>query len=149
MLYGREALLPVDYLGPSFGYKGSVDKVQIWISHLEAHAEELRNNALENLRNVQAAQKLAYDLKYFKGNVPDYRPGDKVWIHNSALDKQWSRKLDDRWIGPFKIVEKMGKATYSLKDGRNRLLQSPIHNDRLKLYVPPRRMMKEIVVEIG
>ena len=31
--------------------------------------------------------------------------GDMVLLYNSRLDKQWSKKLDNRWNGPYLVVE--------------------------------------------
>ena len=52
-----------------------------------------------------------YDLR--KKPAHEYKPGDQVWLEASNLKSTHpSKKLGPKHYGPFKIVEKIGHATY-------------------------------------
>ena len=43
--------------------------------------------------------------------------GDLVLLHNTVLDKQWSKKLDNCWLGPYLIREaRLDLGTYLLSE---------------------------------
>jgi len=58
--------------------------------------------------------------------------GQEVLMYDSSLLKQWSRKLDERWLGPFQVKWVGSKGAYSIgsEDGTERL----VSGDQLKLY---------------
>ena len=64
----------------------------------------------------------------------EYKEGDKVLIHDTRLDKQWSGKLETRWKGPFTVQKKLDKGSYIINNQFGQPLKEPIHSDRLKLY---------------
>ena len=41
---------------------------------------------------------------------------DIVLLYNSSLDKQWSQKLKNKWLGPYKIREIGETGTYLLNE---------------------------------
>ena len=49
----------------------------------------------------------------------EYVKGDKVLLEATNIRTEWpSKKLDDKWYGPFEILEKVGPAAYKLKLNR-------------------------------
>ena len=43
--------------------------------------------------------------------------GDMVLLHNTVLEKQWSRKLDNCWMSPYLIrVARLDLSTYLLDE---------------------------------
>ena len=67
-----------------------------------------------------ALKKAAVDMKKFynqtRGEAIGYKPGDLVLLEATNLntDKPM-KKLDDKWYGPFKVLEKVGNSAYKLK----------------------------------
>ncbi len=58
--------------------------------------------------------KRQYDKK--KTASRDYQVSDKVWLDSTNLHlPQPKKKLDDKRVGPFTILEKVGAAAYKLK----------------------------------
>ena len=59
--------------------------------------------------------------------------GDMVLLHNTVLDKQWSIKLDNRWMGPYLIrVARLDLGTYLLDELDGTELSGVYAGDRLK-----------------
>jgi hypothetical protein len=48
--------------------------------------------------------------------TPNYQNGDLTWLDGCNWKTQWpSKKLDNKWHGPFKIIEKISPYTYRLE----------------------------------
>ena len=68
---------------------------------------EARKRAQEALENVRASMKKHYDKKKEKGR--DFEEGEKVWLDAKNLKTyQPGKKLDNKKLGPFTILEKVG-----------------------------------------
>jgi hypothetical protein len=47
--------------------------------------------------------------------APAYHPGDSVWLNGQNLrTNRPSRKLDDKYYGPFPVIKEVGKYAYEL-----------------------------------
>ena len=58
-----------------------------------------------------------------------------VLLNNTVLDKQWSRKLDNRWMGPYLIqVARLDLSTYLLDELGGTELSGVYAGDRLKRF---------------
>ena len=45
----------------------------------------------------------------------EYKPGDVVWLNASNIPSQRpSKKLDHKYLGPYKVVKKVGASAYQL-----------------------------------
>jgi len=57
-----------------------------------------------------------------------------VFLYPSSLDKQWSQKLKNKWLGPYKIrvIEETG--TYLLNELDGTELQGRFAGDRIKKF---------------
>ncbi len=75
----------------------------------QIHAET--RNTLEKAADNMKKQ---YDKK--KQKARDYQVGNKVWLDATNLRlPRLKKKLDDKCIGPFTILDKAGAAAYKLK----------------------------------
>ena len=60
-----------------------------------------------------------------------------VLLYNSRLDKQWSKKLDNRWNGPYLINDlKESRGTYLLEELDGTVLEGVFPGERLKRFFP-------------
>ncbi|QRW22884.1 Retrotransposable element Tf2 protein [Rhizoctonia solani] len=51
-----------------------------------------------------------------KGVIPEYSVGEKVWLDRKNMELRTnSNKLDPKWLGPFKVTEKISSHAYRLK----------------------------------
>ncbi|MBW0505753.1 hypothetical protein O181_045468 [Austropuccinia psidii MF-1] len=47
---------------------------------------------------------------------PDFQPGDKVWLASKNIKTTIpTKKLSERWLGPFEVIKKIGSHAYQLK----------------------------------
>ncbi|MBW0565357.1 hypothetical protein O181_105072 [Austropuccinia psidii MF-1] len=47
---------------------------------------------------------------------PDFQPGDKVWLASKNIKTtRPTKKLSERWVGPFEVLKKIGSHAYHLK----------------------------------
>ncbi len=66
------------------------------------------------LEEAAGRMKVQYDKR--KHNVHKYHIGDHIWLDATDLHLPHpKKKLDDKCVGPFEILDKAGAATYKLK----------------------------------
>ncbi|MBW0547192.1 hypothetical protein O181_086907 [Austropuccinia psidii MF-1] len=54
---------------------------------------------------------------------PDFQPGDKVWLASKNIKTtRPTKKLSERWLGPFEVLKKIGSHAYHLSCLRNGIL---------------------------
>ncbi|MBW0555199.1 hypothetical protein O181_094914, partial [Austropuccinia psidii MF-1] len=47
---------------------------------------------------------------------PDFQPGDRVWLASKSIKTtRPTKKLSERWLGPFEVLKKIGSQAYHLK----------------------------------
>ncbi|MBW0519017.1 hypothetical protein O181_058732 [Austropuccinia psidii MF-1] len=47
---------------------------------------------------------------------PDFQPGDKLWLASKNIKiKRTTKKLSERWLGPFEVLKKIVRHAYHLK----------------------------------
>ncbi|MBW0571707.1 hypothetical protein O181_111422 [Austropuccinia psidii MF-1] len=47
---------------------------------------------------------------------PDFQPGNKVWLASKNIrTTRTTKKLSQRWLGPFEVLKKIGSHAYQLK----------------------------------
>ena len=77
-----------------------------------------------------------YDQKH--GEVPAYEPGNLVWLKVVNIQLTWpSKKLDDRWLKPFTVLEKVGQHAYRLQLPSLWHIHPVFHTTLLRPYHPP------------
>lgn len=114
--------------------------------------KKLQEEASAALTFTQEVMKKQYDKHKHAAIV--YKPGIWVWLEsiNIQTDRP-SRKLDDKWHGPFQIIEKVGQAAYKLKLPRAWKAIHPVFNEVLLTLVmesefPNQRKIKQKVLVI-
>ncbi|SJL16280.1 uncharacterized protein ARMOST_19800 [Armillaria ostoyae] len=74
----------------------------------------IHNETKAALTKAAEQMKAQYDKK--KKAALTYQPGDKVWLDTTNLHlARPKKKLDDKRVGPFTILEKRGLSAYKLK----------------------------------
>jgi hypothetical protein len=99
-----------------------------------ADAQRAQAQARSNLRLAQLKQKKQYG-KHRTQVV--YQPGDQVYLSTRDLRQSGPWKLQDKWIGPFKVVRNIRDVSYELvmPDSMGRL-HRVFHVTKLKRYKP-------------
>lgn len=60
--------------------------------------ESLRDEAISIKNHAAHLMKIRYDKKV---RQVEFLEGQEVLLFNAALTKQWSKKLNERWLGPY------------------------------------------------
>ena len=50
------------------------------------------------------------------------------------LAKDCQKNLLHRWHGPYRIVQQLSSVNFKLRNSANRLVSTPVHVNRMKLY---------------
>ena len=105
--------MPVDFLDGMGVVEAAQQTVSDWVA--------LCNQVNHALLHVQALQKCYADARCRDVN---YNVGDLVLLATKNLRLQGPRKLQDRFVGPFRVLQKIGKMAYKLDLSRGRHLQA-------------------------
>jgi transposase InsO family protein len=90
--------------------------------------ETLRDEAIRIKALKSLEMKRRYDKKVRENN---FEVGDEVLLYNSSLKKQWSRKLEEQWLGPYLVTWKGTLGAYAIEiNGKKRV----VSGDNLKRY---------------
>lgn len=100
----------------------------------------LHNHLQEEM--LKAAQTAAKQLNKHRQPAPeykvpsDYNPGDKVWLDSIELPTtRPAKKLSERYLGPFEIIEKISSHAYRLKLYDSTRIHNVFHVQLLRPYV--------------
>src|SRR5882757_3974881 len=106
---------------------------------MEEFVQKLKSVQVE----VEAALHKAHDdmRKYADRkhmDAPQYKPGDKVWLSTKDLKTTHpSRKLMEKQIGPYPIIDIISPNAVKLKLPRSIRIDVPINISHLRPYKPP------------
>jgi WD40 repeat protein len=91
--------------------------------------ETLRDEAIR-IRDVKTTKmKERYDKKT---RPQTFQEGQEVLLYDSSLLKQWSRKLEERWNGPYVVLWSGERGAYTIDLGQNKT--RTVSGDHLKAY---------------
>ena len=100
---------------------------------LERKEEDI-HQAQDTIRCSRQKNKVQFD-KTHRRRKEVLIVGDMVLLNNTVLDKQWSRKLDNCWMGPYLIqVPRLDLSTYLLDELGGTELSGVYAGDRLKRF---------------
>lgn len=130
ILFGQEIVLPVDVMlgvGPQDKFTAVSDYV--------ARTADILSTVVEAVKRHQARaserQKAAHD---FRANFQYYSAGELVWVRNKTKKRGLCPKLQKRYRGPYKVLERVTEVLYrlALEGGGPDVV---IHFNRLKPFV--------------
>ena len=137
LMFGRQVKLPVDLMYGTT--QGKESAVMEYVKNLKDGLLEAYALVRDRCETEHKRQKSIYDRKV---HGEPYSEGDLVWLYTPAVPSGQSRKLHRPWKGPYKVVERLGDATYKLQGTRGRRPQI-VHFDRLKPCPPNVRLANE------
>lgn len=140
LIYGEDCVLPIELSAETWA---TVDwnKVDTREKLLAVRARQLQRRQ-EDLVKAAAAVKASREgnKKWFDKNKiirkDNLAVGDWVLVHNTQLEKQWSKKLDNRWFGPYRIRSISDKGTYLLEEPDGTELKPIYAGERIKRFYP-------------
>jgi Integrase zinc binding domain/Integrase core domain len=148
LLYGRDALLPVETTIHTYPSEpaDSINPEESIVRRMEniiGNLEEARIQAQERIARSQQKQQVRHDKN---ATLETYSIGNLVLLYRSALEKTWSHKLEEKWEGPYFIHETLRNGAYKLRNKEGKVLKRSVHGNRLKLY-HSRSEVPTVVVE--
>lgn len=108
--HGREMRLPVDFIAPPSS--DSASSHTAYGANVRQKLESAFQSARKNLRSAHRRQKVGYD-RWAKER--QYQVGDYVWWYDHKTRKGRCQKLNRPWVGPWKIVKKVGDVVYRIQ----------------------------------
>ena len=95
----------------------------------------IRKKALNNIQLAQERQKKNYDAKHCK-DKEKYVVGTLVLLRNSKKLSRKGSKMEQNWLGPYRIIENVKKNTYRLcsRNDNKKVLRTLVNMSRLKIY---------------
>ena len=93
---------------------------------------ELAKSALE-----KTADKMSKSYDRHRTPSTPYQPGDKVLLNRRNITTPRNQKLDDKYFGPFEVIESIGPTTYKLKLPPTWRIKDTFNESLLRPYFPP------------
>ncbi|GBG77846.1 hypothetical protein CBR_g25777 [Chara braunii] len=137
--FGRHCLLPIEFHVDSWttvDWAEEISREEL----LAARTRQIAYGLEENL--MTAADRLA--VKRDKGKErwdkndrirkERVSVGDMVLLYDAALERTWTGKLANRWMGPYRVVEALDWGAYMIPELDGSKLKDPVAGARLKLF---------------
>ena len=121
--FGRDARLTADIIiGKRPQYTAGVHE---YATELVQNLYDVHTRVRDILKNVNDER----DVENVNVPAPKYNIGDEVLLYDPTTKKGLSRKLVQRWKGPYIIIEQHSAVTYAImKDGHKQI----VHVERLR-----------------
>ena len=93
--------------------------------------EKVREDASAKLERAETIMKAQYDRR----TPMEYQLGDMVWLSAAHIpSNRHSKKLDHKFLGPYKVVRKMGASAYQLTTQGQSTRHATFNEQLLKPY---------------
>lgn len=133
-LYGYSPLRPIDLSIAAIQPSGCTS-----VKERLTHLASMRSIVTEALKEAQS--KYVFQANKHRRIVPldSFVPGDFVYIHRDnfvppAMRNQPTRKFQERYYGPYEILESVGATSYRLKLPPKIRTHPVVHASQLKLH---------------
>jgi hypothetical protein len=142
MVYGREAILPIELRYPTWrvldweSVKSRADLIAVRARQLELRDEDLEEVMLRK-RRKRMEGKEAFDSSR-RIRATEIKVKDVVLRHDAKkeLDRSTKRKLSYRWLGPYRVRTAVTeKGTYELEEFDGTPVPGTHSGNRLKKFV--------------
>uniref|UniRef100_A0A3B4WPR7 Integrase catalytic domain-containing protein n=1 Tax=Seriola lalandi dorsalis TaxID=1841481 RepID=A0A3B4WPR7_SERLL len=129
VLFGREIVLPIDIM-LNLGSKEQFSSANDYVSRLSETLSTVVAAVKRHQARASERQKNSYD---FRAIFQYYSEGELVWLQNKARKRGLCPKLQRRYKGPFRVVERVTDVLYKLMlvEGGPECV---VHFNRLKPY---------------
>lgn len=144
LLYGAEPVLPVDvemttWLCSEWKRQMTTDELlEARIRQLERRDDDM-DKARERQRSAREKSSTYMDEKRAHRLRTAIKVGELVLVHDTSLDKQWSKRVQDRWRGPYRVRQRLARKTYLLEELDGTHMKTPVPASRLRrFYLRPK-----------
>lgn len=121
---------------PSMDSKRINDLVSPCAEDLIKELHHVQEDCKENMRLASQRHQMFADR--FRAPTPHYETGQRVWLNaRNVRTIRPTKKLDNKKIGPFEIIQKVGTHAYKLQLPPSIKIHPVFHVSLLELYRPP------------
>ena len=92
----------------------------------------MNNKRIKTRENIEKGQK--QQKSHHRKESTKLKIGNKVLVHRTNLQTNFSAKLEEKWIGPYYIHDVLQRNVYKLRNLDGKLVKNVIHGNRLKLF---------------
>ncbi|GBG72563.1 hypothetical protein CBR_g12133 [Chara braunii] len=137
--FGRHCPLPIEFhvdTWTSVSWKTNMTRIELLEALIQQIAENLDTEvtkAGENIEREMVKGKDRWDKNLRVRKAP-IRVNDLVLMYDSSLEKTWSRKLANQWMGPYKVLKRLDGGAYMLAELDGSRLRDPVVGARLKIF---------------
>ena len=146
VMFGRSAVLPIDLkLSSDVATSPKADQnTDAMIEENQIYREKMMEKVKANIVAAQSRQKEQYDRKHHDREI--FAEGALVLKKDMTRKKRAGGKMDNKWIGPYRIVKSMGKGLYQIEsaDQFNVKIQR-VHGIHLKPFYPSAKTVSSSV----
>ncbi|GBG82257.1 hypothetical protein CBR_g34540 [Chara braunii] len=137
--YGRHATFPIESflktwrrqdLETDLTFEELLDLRARQIGVIEDRIEEAASRTADS----RTKDKFRWD-KMARVRKEPLKVGDVVLLYDSSLEKQWSRKLDKRWLGPYRVTRCGEHGAYQIEELNGTAWKDWVSGSRLKKFV--------------
>ena len=103
------------------------------------HADELMNEICTKWAECkERLAKVAEVMRLRKGTAVEFKKGEKVWLDTTNINtSRPMKKLAEKRVGPFEILQKVGSSSYKLKLPSSWKIHPVFHSDLLSHFEEP------------
>ena len=132
VVFGQEMVLPLDIM-LAVGERGSAVNATDYVSRLRDTLSTVFGAVRKHQTKASGRQKEVFDVR---AQCQYYAEGELVWVRSNARRKGICPKLQRRFKGPYRVVERLTDVLYLLKlvDGG---AEMTVHFNRLKPCLSP------------
>ena len=135
LIYGKEALLPVEVVLPTMKMlEKLLDQPKDAYKERLMYLQEVQLDRMAALEFYEKMQEKTLERVNKKVKDKGIMKDDLVLRYNSKLDKTFQKKFQIKWEGPFRVMEGFANGTYQLADLDGAVHASRVNGLRLKKY---------------
>ena len=135
LLYGREAVLPIEFsitTPQAELFETDLQEDLLKRVHMiTGRVAEDRLEAQDTKHKAQEKQRHRHDKNL---QEVKFKIGDLVLLYKSQL--RGKKKLQERWTGPYHVHDVLANGAYKLRTMEGNVLKAPVNSERLKLNHP-------------
>ncbi len=133
LVYGREAVLPIDE-PYDLRMRDRMMNIVEEVPHIREEARRMIQHSQQRMMENDPKKEKLFYIK------------EEVLYHDAAKEKHYSGKLEEKWKGPYTINAILLNGSYKIAD-QYRVLRMPVNGDCLKRY-DQRNLELIVVIEV-
>ena len=120
-------------LHPQFSIETPRTEIVPAAEELAKHMKDIESEANASITMAHERYKEQADKKRLPD--PEFKEGDKVWLHRKNITTDCpSQKFEYRYLGPYKVLERIGKRAYRLELPRTLKIHDVFHVSLLEKW---------------